>query len=82
MDKKVYYINNATVVSSSFDVHLVLRSISPNVTVDNKTEGVVINEEVNVIMSIEHAKAFVNAIQENISKKASGASSDSETNDG
>lgn len=66
MDRQVYYVNQIVVVSSNFDVQLKMKSVSPLVNDNFEPIGSVINEEVDIIMSPEHAKALLIALDKNL----------------
>ena len=71
MDRQVFYINYSVVVSSAYDVHLIMKSVSPIINNENKQEGINVNDDIEIIMSIEHAKAFLKAMTTNFGKNES-----------
>ena len=68
MERQVHYVNQVVVVSSNFDVQLKMKSVSPLVNDKIEQTGTIVNEEVDIIMSLVHAKALRDALIENLGK--------------
>jgi transcriptional regulatory protein LevR len=66
MDNKVIHANYMSIVMSEVDCDLVFKTIIPDQDGTGKILGNIVAESINVFMSIQQAKSFLNILKQQV----------------
>ena len=66
MDRKSLYVNAVSITMSSVDCQMLLTNNIVSIDDNGKSAGTEAYDSINIIMSIQHAKLFLNSLESQI----------------